>query len=68
MLDQDKQIVILSNCQTALQALVSNSITSKLVWEFFNVPASFVTCRPNSVHLGWVLGHVGIGGKECADK
>ncbi|XP_054259663.1 uncharacterized protein LOC128984372 [Macrosteles quadrilineatus] len=63
---QDKMIVILSDCQAALKALDSNEVTTKLVWECFNTLCRLAS--QNSVTLGWVPGHVGIGGNESADK
>ncbi|XP_054289199.1 uncharacterized protein LOC129004668 [Macrosteles quadrilineatus] len=63
---QDKRIVILSDCQAALKALDSNEVTSKLVWECFNTLCRLAS--QNSVTLGWVPGHLGIGGNESADK
>jgi len=62
----NKHIVILSDCQAALKALDSNEINSKLVWECHTTLSKLATL--NSVHLGWVPGHVGIGGNECADE
>ena len=59
-------IVILSDSQAAIQALDSNLITSRLVWECFNT-LSMLSSR-NNVHLGWVPGHQGIEGNECADQ
>ncbi|XP_039298083.1 uncharacterized protein LOC120354713 [Nilaparvata lugens] len=62
----DKHIVILSDCQAALKALNSNEIKSKLVWENHKMLSRLATL--NSVHLGWVPGHVGIGCNEHADE
>lgn len=63
---QGERIAILSDSQAAIQALDSNLISSRLVWECFN--ALNTLSSQNNVHLGWVPGHTGITGNECADE
>ena len=62
---RNKHMLILSDCQAALKALDSNEIRSRLVWECFNALSELAS--RNSVHLGWIPGHSGIGGNERAD-
>uniref|UniRef100_A0A1B6IIS6 ribonuclease H n=1 Tax=Homalodisca liturata TaxID=320908 RepID=A0A1B6IIS6_9HEMI len=63
---QEMNICIMSDSQAALKALDSNSISSRLVWECFNTLCKLGS--RNCVRLGWVPGHTGIGGNECADR
>ncbi|XP_055842566.1 uncharacterized protein LOC129909517 [Episyrphus balteatus] len=61
----NKKIYILSDSKAALQALRSNEVISKLVWDCIQLlhqPAS-----TNRVQLIWIPGHSGHVGNEIAD-
>lgn len=61
-----KRILILSDSQAALKALESNEVSSRLTLECINALNRLGS--KNSICLGWVPGHSGIGGNEAADE
>ena len=58
-------ILILLDSQSALKALESYQISSKLVWECLQTLQTLAA--DNSIELHWVLGHRGIDGNEKTD-
>ena len=61
-----KRIRIFTDCQSALKALSSYQVKSKLVWDCLNSLIALSSC--NSLELRWVPGHQGIQGNEKADQ
>ena len=61
-----KRILILTDSQSALKALSSDQVKSKLVWECLN--ALIALSSRNSLELRWVPGHRDIQGNESADE
>ena len=61
-----KRILILTDSQSALKALSSYQVKSKLVWDCLNSLIALSSC--NSLELRWVLEHQGIQGNEKADQ
>jgi ribonuclease HI len=63
---RNKWILIFSDSQAALRALVGPKVTSDLVSECLNALSGLA--GRNEVILAWVLGHCGIPGNEEADR
>jgi hypothetical protein len=63
---RNERILIFSDSQAALRALVGPKVTSDLVAECLNAPSGLAGW--NEVILAWVLGQCGIPGNEEADR
>lgn len=62
---KDAKIYIVSDSQSALKALRSCTVESRLVWDCLEVIKHLASS--NKVTLVWVPGHAGIEGNEAAD-